>query len=177
MVCICQIIFVSLRTFCEQKKKKQGMGLFFKRQNNNIIEEVKDFLVNELFVSKVAYSRGEANVEDKLLAQLKEKFGDYPVTNQCRVGDKLKLKCDFDLFNKQCGIELKLAHSLESNAGEFQRAIGQIACYAHEDYKDTGVILLVVGDGEISDKIKELQAIVKIFQNVHFVYKQAQYKR
>ncbi len=150
------------------------MGLFFK---NNIIEEVKDFLENDLFISKVAYGRGEANVEDKLLAQLQKRFGEYPVTNQCRVGDKLKLKCDFDLFDKQCGLELKLAHSLVTNAGELQRAIGQIACYAHEDYKDTGVILLVVGEGEIPDKVKEMRSIIKVFRNVHFVYKQAQNKR
>lgn len=152
------------------------MGLFFRKKTNSIIEEVKTFLENDLFVSKIAYGRGEANVEDKLLTQLEEKFGEYPVTNQCLIGDKLKLKCDFDLFNKQCGIELKLAHSLNTNAGEFQRAIGQIACYAHEEYKDTGVILLVVGDGEMSDKIKELREIVKKFENVHFVYKQAQHK-
>ena len=65
------------------------------------------------------------------------------------------MKCDVDLFSGACGIELKLANSLESKADEFHRAIGQVICYAHEHYKKPhqGLILLVVGkDTEVSEK-------------------------
>ena len=153
------------------------MALFFhKKRTLSVIDEVKDFIQNDLFISKTAYGRGERNVEEKLVCQLKERFGDYPVRSQLQGSDKLK--CDVDLFDKGCGIELKLASSLEGKADEFQRAIGQIACYVHEDYKDTGVILLVVGEHEeMSEKLEKLKSIVKHFRGVHFLYKQALYKK
>lgn len=140
-----------------------------------MINDVKKFIENDLFISKTMYRRSERSVEEKLIEQLKERFGSYPVRSQLQGTDKLK--CDVDLFNKGCGIELKLASSLE-RADEFQRAIGQVACYALEDYKDTGVILLVIGDeDEKPEKLKKLESIVKHFNNVHVMYKQALAKR
>ena len=43
------------------------MGLFFTKQNNNIIEEVKDFLRNELVISKQACGRSEKSWRTLLL--------------------------------------------------------------------------------------------------------------
>lgn len=155
------------------------MGLFFKKKDNSVIEEVIDFLENDLFVSKIAYGRNEACVEDKLVKQLKDKFGEDYVKSQRRIGDNFKMKCDVDVFLGKCGIELKLASSLESKADEFHRAIGQVACYVHEHYKESNqkLILLVVGDGEMSDKIDELKTIVESISRVRFVYKLATNKK
>ena len=154
------------------------MGLFIKKQNNNIIEEVKDFLVNELVISKQACGKSERSAENSLVRQLKERFGEDYVKRQCPIGDNLKRKCDVDIFQGQCGIELKLAHHLETRSDEFQRAIGQIACYVHDDrYSNSGVIMLVIGkEAEMSDDIKKLQMYVSYFPRVHFIYKQAQNK-
>lgn len=156
------------------------MGLFFKNKTitPSVIDEVKEFIANDLFISKIVYHRSEGAVEDKLVEQLTERFANYPVRRQCKVGDKFHLKCDVDIANKACGIELKLARSLESKADEFQRAIGQVACYVHEEYTETGLILLVIGeDEEMSDKVKELKRLVEYYPRVHFVYKLAQYRR
>lgn len=154
------------------------MALFDKYRTNSKIDEIREFLEHDLIISKQACGRKEETVERSLVKQLKERFGDYDVRNQCRVGDNFKMRCDVDLFNGTCGIELKLASSLEDKADEFQRAIGQIVCYAHEHYKETGVFLLVVGkDAEMSDKIKELKTIVSQIKRVHFIYKQAENKK
>lgn len=149
--------------------------LFGKNSKPDVIDEVKMFIKDDLFISKTMYRRSERSVEEKLIEQLEEKFGCYPVRSQLQGKDKLK--CDVDLFNKGCGIELKLARSLE-RADEFQRAIGQIACYALDDYKDSGVILLVIGeDEEKPERVKKIESIVKHFRQVHVVYKQALAKR
>lgn len=153
------------------------MGLFFNK-HSNIIKEVKDFLENDLVISKQACGKSEKSVENSLVCQLQEKFGEDFVHRQRSIGENFKMKCDVDLFSGGCGIELKLASSLENKADEFHRAIGQIACYAHEHYITSGVILLVVGkEPEMSEKIDELRTIVNHFPRVHFVYKQAQNKK
>ena len=149
------------------------MGLFFKKRSDDIIGEVKAFLENDLIISKKACGMSEDTVEKSLVPQLKEKFGKDNVKNQCIRGENLKLKCDIDMFSGKCGIELKVAHHL-TRADEFQRAIGQVACYSQDQYRNTGIILLVVGkNAEIPENIDKLKTIVGYFPRVHFVYKQA----
>lgn len=152
--------------------------LLDKFRNKSKIEEIKAFLVNDLIISKKACSMSEKTVENSLVKQLSERFGEKYVTEQCSVGEHFNMKCDVDMFQGLCGIELKLAESLENKAEEFHRAIGQIACYAHEEYTQTCVILLIVGqEPEMSDKIKELKAIVGQLRRVEFIYKQAANKK
>ena len=148
--------------------------LLDKYRNKKRIAEIRDFLEHELVISKKANGMKEETVEASLVKQLEDKFGKKYVEEQCPVGDHFKMKCDVDMFQGLCGIELKLAQSLETHADEFHRAIGQVACYAQEEYTNTCVFLLVIGkDANMSKKIEELKTIVEYLPRVEFIYRQA----
>ena len=135
--------------------------------------KVEAFILDELVIN-LYYSDSEAKVEDRISRQLKKAFGQENVDNQHYVGGNNGLKCDIDLYNGKCGIEIKLADQLE-NAINLQRALGQVIYYSHCTYKKNDLILLVVGrNAELSPKLKELKEIIDEFNGIHFIYKQAQ---
>lgn len=138
--------------------------------------KVETFLREELSIN-LYYTDTEENVENRISAQLKKAFGKENVDNQHYVGGNNGLKCDIDLYNGKCGIELKLADQLDS-AINLQRALGQVIYYSHCTYKENDLILLVIGAAaELSPKLKELKEIIDEFEGIHFVYKQAQNKK
>lgn len=138
--------------------------------------KVETFLREELSIN-LYHTDTEEKVENRILAQLEKAFGKENVDNQHYVGGNNGLKCDIDLYNGKCGIELKLADQLDS-ANNLQRALGQVIYYSHCTYKENDLILLVVGAAaELSPKLKELKEIIDEFEGIHFVYKQAQNKK
>lgn len=138
--------------------------------------KVETFLREELSIN-LYYSDTEEKVESRISAQLEKAFGKENVDNQHYVGGNNGLKCDIDLYNGKCGIELKLADQLD-NANNLQRALGQVIYYSHCTYKENDLILLVVGAAaELSPKLKELKEIIDDFESIHFIYKQAQNKK
>lgn len=138
--------------------------------------KVETFLREELSIN-LYHADTEEKVENRILAQLEKAFGKENVDNQHYVGGNNGLKCDIDLYNGKCGIELKLADQLDS-ANNLQRALGQVIYYSHCTYKENDLILLVVGTAaELSPKLKELKEIIDEFEGIHFVYKQAQNKK
>ena len=142
----------------------------------NEVETAKVFIKDYLTIPYSAYNNGEAAVERNIAKQLVEEFDRDNVKTQYAVGGFLNLKCDIDLYDGKCGIELKLAKSL--TASELQRVIGQVYYYSQRVYKNTGLILLVVGTKEeIDPKLKELKCIVEQIPGVHFMYKQAKSKK
>ena len=138
--------------------------------------KVETFLREELSIN-LYHTDTEEKVENRISAQLEKAFGKENVDNQHYVGGNNGLKCDIDLYNGKCGIELKLADQLDS-ANNLQRALGQVIYYSHCTYKENDLILLVVGAAaELSPKLKELKEIIDEFEGIHFVYKQAQNKK
>ena len=139
-------------------------------------DEVKIFLQHFLsFKNSICY-KGEKAVEKEIVKQLSESFGSENVNAQYAVGGFLNLKCDIDVYDGQCGIELKVAKQL-NNATALQRVIGQLVYYSQRRYKDTGLILLVVGtQAELNAKLKELRDFVEQIPGVHFMYKQTEKK-
>ena len=139
----------------------------------SVYKKVEAFIQDELTINLYSTDE-ESNVEDRISKQLKKTFGTENVDNQHFVGGNNGLKCDIDLYNGKCGIEIKLADQLE-NAINLQRALGQVIYYLHCTYKKNDLILLVVGrKAELSPKLKELKEILDAFKGIHFIYKQAQ---
>lgn len=137
-------------------------------------EEVKCFIQYHLSIKKSICYKGEKAVEKEMVKQMVESFGTENVNAQYSVGGFLNLKCDIDVYDGQCGIELKVAKQLD-NASALQRVIGQLVYYSQRRYKNTGLILLVVGtQPELTGKMKELRDYVELIPNVHFMYKQAE---
>lgn len=142
-----------------------------------IVEEVKSFIENTLSIKRNVYYKGEKAVEKEMVKQMREHFGFSHVASQHSVGGFLNLKCDIDVYNGQCGIELKVAKELE-NASTLQRVLGQVFYYAQRRYKDTGLILLIVGTAaELNPKLDELKDYVETIPGVHFMYKQTAKKQ
>ena len=138
----------------------------------SLYKRIENFIQNDLNLN-LYYSDTEAKVEDRILKQLEKVFGKENVDSQHYVGGNHELKCDIDLYNGKCGIEIKLADQLE-NAGNTQRALGQVVYYSHCTYKENDLILLVVGtSAELSPKLKELKEIINNIDGIHFIYKQA----
>ena len=136
-------------------------------------DEVKCFIQYHLNIKNTICYKGEKAVENEIVKQMKESFGSENVNSQYAVGGFLNLKCDIDVYDGQCGIELKVAKQLD-NATALQRVIGQLVYYSQRRYKNTGLILLVVGtQQELNAKLKELKALVELIPGVHFMYKQA----
>ena len=139
-------------------------------------EEVKSFIQYHLTIKNTTCYQGEKAVEKEMVKQMIETFGSENVNSQYAVGGFLNLKCDIDVYDGQCGIELKVAKQL-NNATALQRVIGQLVYYSQRRYKNTGLILLVVGtQPELNAKMKELRDYVELIPNVHFIYKQAMKK-
>ena len=152
----------------------------FSNGNNNgevysMIPSIKDVIcvLDKVRTSKRAYYESEKAVESVIAKQLIEIYGKQNVKRQYAVGGFLSLKCDIDLFDsKCCGIELKLAKSLDATT--MQRVIGQVMYYSRRRYKDNGLILLVIGtSSELDPTLNELKSFIEEFPNVYFVYKQA----
>lgn len=132
---------------------------------------VETFIKEDLSIRRDSYYE-EQEVEKKIKKQLVAKYGNTNVDNQHHIGGSTGLKCDIDLYDGKCGIEIKLADSLR-NASELQRAIGQIAYYSFNLYRDADLILLVVGDeAEPNRKLDDLKKIIEQFDGVHLIYKQ-----
>ena len=149
------------------------MASYFRRLINSvsIYRNVETFLKEELSIRRYSYI-DEEDAEGKIKKQLVAKFGNTNVDNQHHIGGSTGLKCDIDLFDGKCGIEIKLADKL-SNSAELQRAIGQVAYYSFNLYRDADLILLVVGDeAEPNRKLNDLKKIIEQFDGVHFIYKQ-----
>lgn len=139
-------------------------------------KEVECFIQYRLSIKKAICYKGEKAVEKEMVKQMVESFGSENVNSQYAVGGFLNLKCDIDVYDGQCGIELKVAKQL-NNATALQRVIGQLVYYSQRRYKNTGLILLVVGtQPELNAKMKELRDYVELIPNVHFMYKQAEKK-
>lgn len=140
--------------------------------DKQIIEDVKSFIENTLFIKRNVYYKGEKAVEKEMVKQMKDHFSSQMIASQYSVGGFLNLKCDIDVDNGQCGIELKVAKELE-NATTLQRVLGQVFYYSQRRYKDTGLILLIVGTAaELNPKLDELKDYVEKIPGVQFVYKQ-----
>lgn len=139
-------------------------------------DEIKIFIDKYLALSKQTVYKGEKAVEKEIVKQLRQEFEGVDIASQFAVGGFLGLKCDIDICNGQCGIELKVAKQL-NNATALQRVIGQVFYYSQRRYKETGLILLVVGTHEKLDpRFKELKDFVEQIPGVHFMYKQADKK-
>lgn len=144
---------------------------------NNIVDEVKNFIANSLFIKNTVYYKGEKAVEKEIVKQMREHFGYSMVASQHSVGGFLNLKCDIDVCDGQCGIELKIAKDLES-AAVLQRILGQVFYYSQRRYKDTGLILLIVGTAaNLSPKLNELREYVEKIPGVQFMYQQVAKKQ
>lgn len=143
----------------------------------NIAEEVKLFIKDSLSIRRSVYYKGEKAVEKEMVKQMREHFSGQMIASQYSVGGFLNLKCDIDVYNGQCGIELKIAKELE-NAATLQRVLGQVFYYAQRRYKDTGLILLIVGTAaELNPKLDELKEYVEQIPGVQFIYKQTATKQ
>ena len=140
-------------------------------QSNATYQQVEAFVLNELSVRRESTYNSEGSVENSIKRQLSKAFGKENVDTQHYLGGNSGLKCDVDLFNGGCGIEIKLADQLE-NMNNAQRALGQVLYYS-KYYAKENLMLLVVGrDAELSPRLKELKELVESL-HIHFVYKQA----
>ena len=81
-------------------------------------KKVEAFLKEELAIN-LYYSDSETKVEGRIVKQLEKVFGKENVDSQHYVGGNNGLKCDIDLYNGKCGIEIKLADQLD-NANNLQ---------------------------------------------------------
>jgi len=155
-------------------KRSHTMANIFKQlfRSNDIYQQVESFIINELTIRKDRCYE-EAKAESTIKRQLIEKFGRENVDNQHSIGGTNGLKCDVDLFNGKCGIEIKIADQME-NANNLQRALGQVMYYSHCYYKENDLILLVAGrESGLSARLKELKEIIDQIPRVHFIYKPA----
>ena len=137
-----------------------------------VYEEIRSFIENDLIIKRTLCTKRERDVEKVIIKQMCESFSNFTIASQCAVGGFWSLRCDIDVNEGQCGIELKLAKELES-AHAFQRVLGQVFYYAKNRYKNSCLILLVVGTAsQLSPKLKELRNFVEQIPGVHFIYKQ-----
>ena len=150
-------------------------SLFLKLfKSSSDYNEIETFIQGELKI-RLYSTDTETNVEDRIQKQLVKAFGKENVDTQHYLGGNSGLKCDVDLFNGGCGIEIKLADQLE-NMNNAQRALGQVLYYTRY-YARENLMLLVVGrDAELSPRLKEFKEMVESL-HVHFVYKQAKNKK
>lgn len=138
--------------------------------SNSAYAEVEAFILNDLSIRREK-TYFEDDAESSIKRQLVKAFGKENVDTQHYLGGNSGLKCDVDLYNGGCGIEIKLADQLE-NANNAQRALGQVLYYS-KYYTKSNLMLLVVGrDAELSPRLKELKELVEDL-DIHFVYKQA----
>ena len=82
----------------------------------------------------------EKRVQNNLLAQLKERYGQSNVNTEFSVGGHWGMKCDLDLFHGKIGIELKVAEQLKS-ASNVERLIGQVVYYMKKQYGNNLIVI------------------------------------
>ncbi len=160
-----------------ERKKHVLIGEIDMADTKKIYQEVKSFIEDSLSVRRATYYKGEKAVEKEIIKQMQEHFGSENVDSQHSVGGFLNLKCDIDLFDGMCGIELKVTKDLEK-ATVLQRVLGQVFYYSQRQYNKSSLVLLIIGTAtELNPKLKELKDFVEQIEGVHFIYKQVAKKQ
>ena len=112
----------------------------------------------------------ENRVQNNLLAQLKERYGQSNVNTEFSVGGHWGMKCDLDLFHGKIGIELKVAEQLKS-ASNVERLIGQVVYYMKKQYGNN-LIVFIAGKPKAYDaSMQELEEIINSL-GAKFIYKE-----
>lgn len=136
------------------------------------VHDVFSFINNLLLVKRSQYyGKTEHEVENIIVKQLREQYGEMNVHRQYSVGGFLGLKCDIDLFDsKCCGIELKLAKQLAISSSAKERLIGQAVYYSKRCYQKRLIILIIGTKKEYNTSLKEIQDFLEEL-GVFFIYK------
>ena len=136
------------------------------------ITEIKYFIKEHLVLKKSQYyGKEERDVENTITKQLRDKFGDTNVHSQYSVGGFLALKCDIDLFDSSCGIELKLAKQIKKKSNAYERLIGQVVYYSKRCYKDKLIIVVIGSSKDYDATLKEVKEFIESL-GVHFIFKE-----
>lgn len=112
----------------------------------------------------------EKRVQNNLLTQLKEIYGQSNVNTEFSVGGHWGMKCDLDLFHGKIGIELKVAEQLKS-AANVERLIGQVVYYMKKQYGNNFIVLVVGKTKEYDASMQELADIINGI-GAKFIYKE-----
>ena len=111
----------------------------------------------------------EKRVQNNLLAQLKELYGQSNVNTEFSVGGHWGMKCDLDLFHGKIGIELKVAEQLKS-ASNVERLIGQVVYYMKKQYGNNLIVVVAGKAKEYDASMQELEEIINSL-GAKFIYK------
>lgn len=112
----------------------------------------------------------EKRVQNNLLAQLKELYGQSNVNTEFSVGGHWGMKCDLDLFHGKIGIELKVAEQLKS-ASNVERLIGQVVYYMKKQYGNNLIVVVAGKAKEYDASMQELEEIINSL-GAKFIYKE-----
>lgn len=112
----------------------------------------------------------EKRVQNNLLAQLKELYGQSNVNTEFSVGGHWGMKCDLDLFHGKIGIELKVAEQLKS-ASNVERLIGQVVYYMKKKYGNNLIVVVAGKAQEYDASMQELEEIINSL-GAKFIYKE-----
>ena len=112
----------------------------------------------------------EKRVQNNLLAQLKERYGQSNVNTEFSVGGHWGMKCDLDLFHGKIGIELKVAEQLKS-ASNVERLIGQVVYYMKKQYGNNFIVFVAGRPKEYDASMQELEEIINSL-GARFIYKE-----
>lgn len=112
----------------------------------------------------------EKRVQNNLLAQLKERYGQSNVNTEFSVGGHWGMKCDLDLFHGKIGIELKVAEQLKS-ASNVERLIGQVVYYMKKQYGNNLIVFIAGKPKEYDASMQELEEIINSL-GARFIYKE-----
>jgi hypothetical protein len=159
-------------------EKSYDLGLADKRfgSDNKIVNSKVTFkeiqrILNGFVISQSDYeNNGEVAINKMLEAYFQGHF-----ENASRSGGAKKSYYDLIIGdpekNEGFAVELKLASSLANNAGQRQRASGQVKEYV-KNLKNNNLILLIIGPkSEYSNKnIKSLEEEIESDYNCYFVY-------
>ena len=155
----------------------------FSQTNNPVlmsqvsVEDIKVILHNKIVlpttILRSTTYKGETKekrVQNNLLAQLKEIYGQSNVNTEFSVGGHWGMKCDLDLFHGKIGIELKVAEQLKS-AANVERLIGQVVYYMKKQYGNNFIVLVVGKTKEYDASMQELAEIINGI-GAKFIYKE-----
>jgi hypothetical protein len=159
-------------------EKSYDLGLADKRygSDNKIVNSKVTFkeiqrILNGFVISKSDYEiNGEVAINKMLESYFQEHF-----ENASRSGGAKKSYYDLIIGdpekNEGFAVELKLASSLVNNAGQRQRASGQVKEYV-KNLKNNNLILMIIGPkDEYSNKnIKSLEEEIESDYNCYFIY-------
>ena len=112
----------------------------------------------------------EKRVQNNLLVQLKELYGQSNVNTEFSVGGHWGMKCDLDLFHGKIGIELKVAEQLKS-ASNVERLIGQVVYYMKKQYGNNLIVVVAGKAKEYDASMQELEEIINSL-GAKFIYKE-----